>query len=299
MFGGGVKPGEVDEEMPIRASALRGQLRYWWRLLNGNNKSAKDLFDDETELWGGIYRDIGCPKARREKRGGSRASKVHVRIACEPAGNFLEAKGKLNCPDYALILSSGNDPKLLKEGYKFQLLLSFKHSVTNQQYQSVIEALRWWANFGGVGARTRRGLGVVKAFIDGEVVRPVTQDQIHQLGGWMLTGPPKENANMAWKSAIKALQDFRQGNGIGRNRGQRHRPGRSRWPEADSIRRLVGKHSGKHKPEHPVRNAYPRAAFGLPLVFHFKDYGDPRGNDHGGLTLNHVEHDRMASPTES
>ena len=34
-FGGGVKPGEVDREMPIRTSALLGQLRFRRRLLYG------------------------------------------------------------------------------------------------------------------------------------------------------------------------------------------------------------------------------------------------------------------------
>ena len=32
MYGGGVEPGVVDKEMPIRASAIRGQLRFWWRI---------------------------------------------------------------------------------------------------------------------------------------------------------------------------------------------------------------------------------------------------------------------------
>lgn len=52
MFGGGVKPGEVDREMPIRASALRGHLRFWWRLLHGADRRPSDLFDVESDLWG-------------------------------------------------------------------------------------------------------------------------------------------------------------------------------------------------------------------------------------------------------
>ena len=54
MFGGGVTPGEVDREMPIRASALRGQLRFWWRLLYRADRKPSDLFDVESDLWGGI-----------------------------------------------------------------------------------------------------------------------------------------------------------------------------------------------------------------------------------------------------
>ena len=46
-----------------------------------------------------------------------------------------------------------------------------------------------------------------------------------------------------------------------------------------------------HEPEHRARGFYPRAAFGLPIVFHFKDGEDPRDQ-----VLNPVGHDRMASP---
>ena len=85
---------------------------------------------------------------------------------------------------------------------------------------------------------------------------------------------------------------------MGRNQGLGNRPGRSRWPEADTIRRATNTHAPMHKPEHPVDGFYPRAAFGLPLVFHFKDKneGDPRGQDSDSLVLNPEGHDRMASP---
>ena len=41
MYGGGVEPGKVDRAMPIRPSAIRGQLRFWWRLLNGAGPQAE------------------------------------------------------------------------------------------------------------------------------------------------------------------------------------------------------------------------------------------------------------------
>ena len=36
MFGGGAVAGQVDPQMPIRPSGIRGQLRSWWRLLFRN-----------------------------------------------------------------------------------------------------------------------------------------------------------------------------------------------------------------------------------------------------------------------
>ncbi len=33
MYGGGVTSTVVDTDMPIRVTGIRGQLRFWWRLL--------------------------------------------------------------------------------------------------------------------------------------------------------------------------------------------------------------------------------------------------------------------------
>lgn len=62
LYGGGVTAGEIDRQMPVRATAIRGQLRFWWRLLNrrrpafcsdGQPDSGK-LFAGERALWGGL-----------------------------------------------------------------------------------------------------------------------------------------------------------------------------------------------------------------------------------------------------
>lgn len=38
MYGGGVQAAMPDVSMPIRATAIRGQLRFWWRLLEFERK---------------------------------------------------------------------------------------------------------------------------------------------------------------------------------------------------------------------------------------------------------------------
>lgn len=54
LYGGGVEAATVDKDMPIRASAIRGQLRFWWRLLAkhkwklGNTKAIQEA---EFSLW--------------------------------------------------------------------------------------------------------------------------------------------------------------------------------------------------------------------------------------------------------
>ena len=291
MYGGGVTAGEVDRDMPIRASALRGQLRFWWRLLNDVGQPASRLFDDESDLWGGISSQ------------GPRASRVTLQVKSAPvtAGGLIAKTALANqnprgFPAYALIVQPGQNPSFLKAGYAFDLVLRFKGSITPPQRDSVIEALRWWASFAGVGARTRRGFGAVKATAGGVGLNPVSPAEVGRRGGWMVMRKPAQNATAAWSDAVDALQQFRQGVGVGRNPGAGRRPGRSRWPEADTIRRLVGTHAPGHQPTHPVDGFYPRAAFGLPLVFHFRDRGDPQPTNNNNLVLNPDGRERMASP---
>ena len=88
----------------------------------------------------------------------------------------------------------------------------------------------------------------------------------------------------AWQKAISALQMFRQGVNVGRNppSGTSRSPaGRSRWPEADSIREIVARVARQppnfpHQPEHLAREAFPRAAFGLPIEIRYIDPGEPK-----------------------
>lgn len=292
MYGGGVKVGEIDREMPIRASSIRGHLRFWWRLLNGAGQSSPDLFANESKLWGGISRK------------GPRASRVILRVKCAQVSdqNLIkkrELEKALLLPTYALILEPGKNPTFLNAGYTFDLVLRFEKSVKAEEQKGVIEALRWWASFSGVGARTRRGFGAVEVTTKDVELEPVSPEEVERHGGLMvLSGRPNRCAMKVWKEAIDALKQFRQGKGIGRASGSGNRPGRSLWPEADSIRRLKGTHAPSSVPKHPVDGFYPRAAFGLPLVFHFKDKnnGDPKGKNGDSLELSPVVHDRMASP---
>ena len=282
MYGGGVEPGKVDCGMPIRPSAIRGQLRFWWRLLNRAGRTPKDLFADESDLWGGIA------------SAGPRASRVALHVDAEPAGSerMVEwGSAGLDAPRYALILEPSHKPSLLNAGYEFTLTLRFVNGTAGDERDQVIEALRWWASFGGVGARTRRGLGAVEVTSDDIALSPVSRQEVESRGGRMVLRQAGRNAIAAWRNAVEALSAFRQGPNVGRNPGRGNRPGRSRWPEPDAIRRHRRRSARGHQPEHAVVGQYPRAAFGLPIVFHFKDPGDPPD-----AILEPRKGDRMASP---
>ncbi len=95
----------------------------------------------------------------------------------------------------------------------------------------------------------------------------------------------------ALEAGLARLKDFRQAVGLARNPGQQaNRPGRSRWPEPDQIRRLTSTHAANHAPAHPV-GKFPRAAFGMPIIFHFQGNGEP-----GDTSLQPAGAERLASP---
>lgn len=313
MYGGGVVAGEVDLAMPIRATAIRGQLREWWRRLN-RKEDDKELFKAEREIWGGLGGDADTLAA----------SKVTVVVLAQAAtasnlrniARFEQRDGKMKgptfekgLPGYALFPGQGKSergqvteqPKqLLTEGYSFAFGLRFGRDLASAQREQIVEALRWWATFGGVGARTRRGCGAVLVKDSSGKLVAVDQGEIAEQG-WMLKlrGLPG-TAMEAWDSAVSTLRVFRQGKGQGRNKGKENRPGRSLWPEPDAIRRITSSAASQHKqPFCDAGNAFPRAEFGLPIIFHFKDErdGDPADTTLKPL-LPGIEKpaERMASP---
>ena len=294
MYGGGVAPGEVDCEVPIRPSALRGHLRFWWRLLYGRDRPSTEAFQAESALWGGISGN------------GPKASRVALQVRAEKVEpERLCANADIpTFPNYALILKPGDKPRLLDAGYAFDVTLRFHPTTQPEQRAQVVEALRWWASFGGVGARTRRGLGAVRVTSDDTEPQPVSCREVEAQGGRMVLRATS-TAIDAWSEAVNALKNFRQGPKLGRRPGGKsNRPGRSHWPEPDTIRRRTHQHAPGHEPQHPVDGFYPRAAFGLPIVFHFKNSGDPKARDGKGPTLvprnppgsGMKDPDRMASP---
>jgi len=327
IFGGGVKAGEPDTKMPIRASAIRGQLRYWWRFLKSASMdmdkpgARKELFDKERKIWGGMAEE-----------GEDHASKVRIRIENVP--NVFPKEFPEKCPEqyqdlrrypglaYALFPAREqrhtNPPQPAKKliwvdshnKLTFELLLC----VPEENFLEVEQALRWWVTFGGIGARTRRGCGSLYCTNELEKLPPVTREEAKDVNCELIfpKGDLPRDPVPTWNRAIDILYKFRQAPNIARNRGSNNRYGRSKWPEPDSIRKITGMHfkgsrNGRlvtHEPEHKAMSAFPRAAFGLPIEFKFnpndvnlrnKQTSDP---DTKHLVPDSSEYniDRLASP---
>ncbi len=184
----------------------------------------------------------------------------------------------------------------VKEGVAFRLRLRFPQRVGDLEVAEELEAALWaWETFGGIGARTRRGFGAILR----EGSRPPGEEAIREglahysrEGGWPEGVPhltPKSLVRvvrLSWGEVAERYQAFRQA----RSGGSPKSPGRSSWPEPDEIRRLTQKYLPTHAPRHPVRK-FPRAHFGLPIIFHFRDKGDPPDT-----TLKLPQAERRASP---
>jgi CRISPR-associated protein Cmr1 len=292
MIGGGVEPARADDEIPVRASSVRGHLRFWWRATIGARlPTLADMHRREGEIWGST----------------SSASRIRILVK---AHNFGEA----NSNHWRWPSSKKDRDKVFS-----YILFPFEPSIPPPRVGSfslevtyptelkddLCTALWAWTNFGGIGARLRRGFGALFC----ERFAPDTPEK-SRLDQWfkdarrlfetppmikeipcLVSGPlvlrPGRDAIPAWRRTVELLKRFRQ-----EDVGRKARPtGRSYWPEPETLRDIQGQRvKNKYQPAYP-RNAFPRAELGLPIGFKFKDAGDP-----GPSELYPEGAKRMASP---
>jgi len=295
VFGGGASPAENDAVTPVRPSSVRGHLRFWWRATRGATfTAAQDLRKREGEIWGTV----------------DKPSSVDVEVRVTSSGKPVPWK-QISPPrshlDYVLFplreprREGGQGPPrdtTLLSGVEFELTL--RYPAADPELPRDLGAAVWaWVNFGGIGARTRRGCGALHC----QALAPPAVNAIQQWFAakrreYRLTEkrPPdlpwpvlfysprlsgsELSPTAAWDNAVSTMWEFRQGNDVGRDPGTKT-PGRSRWPEADSIRALLGRGNPAHMtsttlPDPKNKPAFPRAAFGLPIIFHLRDEPVPK-----------------------
>lgn len=298
MFGGGYEPGRVDENRPIRESAVRGQLRFWWRATRGAAfTNACDLRKREAEIFGDTSRPSNV-------RVSVKLQSNTVPVSYNPKGN--------NVPSY-LFQNSGNNERTYIANCTFDLCLQW--TAEAEAFNTLkldIEAALWaWINFGGIGARTRRGCGSLYCKDFSPSKNNCTPSEFSKwldccIAKYSLELPPaenprewptlnpnmllafKENKNIYnWKNVIGKYKDFRrrapQKICYDKAKGKTYKKaGRSYWPEADSIRSILNMAHPRHdKPTHFYRTnskkqviAFPRAELGMPIIFRYRDPDD-------------------------
>jgi len=167
---------------------------------------------------------------------------------------------------------------------RFRLTITHNSQVNFDR--EVKPALWAWINFGGIGSRTRRGCGVItcKDFAPTDAAdlkatwmryasEAFPQREWPTLAECLMLRTTEQPGDpiLVWNYVIGEFRHFRQGEELGRNMGQHpNRPGRSRYPEPETIRCVTQQRSDKHGRLSQIPNdAFPRAELGLPIVFHF------------------------------
>lgn len=303
ILGGSYQTRAIDDIDVIRASSMRGHLRFWWRALYASQcSSAEELYRRESALWGRAATDDGGRSA------------VEIRVSVEGNGSAID-DSDINLQHtpgaYALWparvekkqgqLVKPPAPRR-KPGTKF--LLTLKVAAAAEVEVEIRNALRAWILFGGYGGRTRRGLGSLKVLDNANEWLPAAgrREAITSLFGldifgattktpgdvpWLEgaaihVGQVDRNAEKAWTTALDWLKEFRQGTTGSQGERAREpssdpkRPSISNWPEADKIRRIKNK-TNAHAPRHSATVAWPRAGFGLPIIGQFQTT-DRQGN---------------------
>jgi CRISPR-associated protein Cmr1 len=320
MFGGGVEPGQPDETLPIRATSIRGHLQFWWRATRGAQfGNSRGLFAAHAEVWGTTEKASPVEVEVREIE----ASAPEV---CQSFERNGRPQFQWNSPFdsknrelwYVLFPFqgelSGNRREVKKEPGRFIRTASFTLRLRfPAALREDVESAVWaWANFGGLGARTRRGCGAL-------LCKELAPKEIGDLDRWFRAGPVGHGGSVrdwptlpakvivgkrtetpfdAWRKAAELLQSFRQGEGIARNPGtQEHRRGRSRYPEPETIRRVTRQRPTRHPRLTAIPDdAFPRAELGLPMVFHFQGQGEPPQTELYPLNQDGSAGERMATP---
>ncbi len=325
MFGGGVEPRVNDPGFPIRPTTIRGQLQFWWRATVGAKfATLLELRKAQSEIWGSTERasrvqvSVGnirtsdpLPCARND--GAHRGE--------GPPRTTWQAPFNNSALPYVLFPFQGETRRANKQDAvvaspaacirqaAFQVTLFCPKDLWPQ-----VEPAVWaWANFGGLGGRTRRGCGAIRCrelaprgvAHFGEQLKQFVPPR-HEVRQWPTVGPcvmtraddPPNDPILVWDRLVGCYRDFRQGEEFARNRGQKdNRPGRSRYPEPETIRRVTRQRSGEHARLVQIPDdAFPRAELGLPIVFHFQGRGEPEQTvlypSHGS----DGKRERMASP---
>ncbi len=296
VFGGGVQVEQhkkhADPITPVRVPSIRGQLRFWWRACNPRGCTGiKELLAAETEVFGAASAPSPLSIAVKKQPG----LRVSVPVLKDRFGvvdnRYARAYGAFPLRD----TNNRGEPEhgvLHDHPGEWVLSLRYPSIIAND-----VEAAFWaWAHFGGLGGRTRRGFGAIAEvghgggglldikegwgrFVRG--VKGVAWPHLPALERRRLRARelPFMSGPEAQEYLLGLMMKLRQVD-VGRKKKADdipgNHPGRSYWPEPDAIRKLMRQRSHEHAKPVTDLDAFPRAVFGMPIIFHFKDRGDPQ-----------------------
>lgn len=143
--------GAVPERAEIRAPSIRGQLRWWFRVLGGSR-------DQEHSVFGGIDQ--------------ASASSIQVRVRMIGKAEKFEVPQLLQNSHLSYLLyfakSSQDGARWRREGAlgvksKFELFISHRYALSQENQMLWDLVLQAFLNLGTIGLRSSRGLGAFSA----------------------------------------------------------------------------------------------------------------------------------------
>jgi CRISPR-associated protein Cmr1 len=297
----------------LRAPAFRGALRYWLRALLGGQRGFEDIarvFEVESSAF-------GSPNS---------GSPIGLRVAGRPETQHWYPPASLRGIQYLLFSIRQRDPRTRQEiirpsipaGTPFSLIIQrVGQQVSIEALQHALGALWLLCNLGGLGARSRRGVGSL-AVRSGPIVyatqeeqRAVVKDALARVPSLHDAAATPLDLQTSLHKGLSALQpdyrsiaDLPEFDILHPNWSRiivinPRRPWR-RWDEAleavgQTFKNFRFQLADDHKrvgsalrSRTPELETVERAAFGLPIVFFYRGAGQS--------SLEGEEHDRRASP---
>lgn len=282
LFGGGAKTRESDPLTRVRPASVLGAVQACWRLL-ADARDLDELRAQERAVFGGA----------------GEAAPFRLAVSGQRPGRPVQAPG-INAPGGYVAFPAREERSTGRQAMTLWSDVGARLEFVGDRGKPIPDGLRraveLWLLVGGVGGRTRRGLGAVQAR-DGDLrvkdvgdlerrlcqlLKEAPRDPkcggaVRSIRGVWLTPTTFDTAEACLFALEEWYRSYRQDRPPPREKGQR---GRSYWDEPERIRELTGRRDRRNAPLRADHRRHPpgfaRAALGLPIVFHFKDRDDPQ-----------------------
>lgn len=289
MFIGGASP---NGEAEIRPPSIKGMLRWWFRVLGGNEEKEEEIFGSAGEGKGKSKFKLFLPETIK----GDRTFDRNRYSRYDKPGKCPNKKVKINGIVYAgySLTLGGNNRKAIPSGKNFEVFVSWKSGTRNNE-KMLIAGLLWiLGTIGGLGTRWRRGFGSVQ-INQNKSLSPVEADKDMEWVNQFKNG---------WETLKKILLDFSSGTSSSPWRLHKIYVWNKNFPTwEDALNEVASKMQEFRQcmnPDHDdafkllkygiiPKHAPLRTAFGLPLMFRFR-------NVKGTALFQPENHERMASP---
>lgn len=153
----------TNNELELRASSIKGLMRFWWRAVN-EFKSVEEMRNRESEIFGGKLIVNGKEEFVKAK---VEISSELIKDTDSESNRSLSYKYK-HYDGIKYLFYSVKDKKNFHEGTQFQVIFKFKDK-DRQYVKEYLKGFNALQLFMGIGGRSRRGGGnFIVEKIDGE-----------------------------------------------------------------------------------------------------------------------------------